>query len=504
MEKYILEMKNINKTFPGVKALDNINIKVKSGEIHALCGENGAGKSTLIKILSGVYPYGSYEGSIILEGKEMKFTKISDAERHGIVCIHQELALVSELTVQENIFLGNEPHIAGIINYDKMYSKTKEILNDLGININPKEKIKNLGIGQQQLVEIAKALSKNARILILDEPTSALTEKESKILLNILRRLKERGVTSIYISHKLDEVLEISDTVSAIRDGQYVGSKKINDIDKNTLIYMMVGRKLEKLYPRKNRSRKECGFEVKNLNVYNPENPSRKILENINFKAYKGEILGIAGLMGAGRTELVSSIFGVYPGKKTGEIIIDGQKVTIKNSIDAINFGIALVSEDRKGSGLVLNMNVKENISMASLKKVSTLFLDENKEIKNAQHYINFLNIKTPNFETVVNNLSGGNQQKVVLGKWLLTQPKVLILDEPTRGIDIGAKYEIYEIMNQLVDQGVIVIMISSELEEVLGISDRVLVMSEGKLKADMGIGEATQENIMYFATGGA
>jgi D-xylose transport system ATP-binding protein len=503
MGSYILELKNVCKQFPGVKALDNINLRVKFGEIHALCGENGAGKSTLIKILSGVYPYGTYEGKIYLHGKEVQFRNIRDAENNGIVCIHQELALVGELTVQENIFLGNEPNIAGVIKQDEMYIKTKNLLNELGLDIDPRELVKNLGIGQQQLVEIAKALSKNAKILILDEPTSALTEKESNTLLDILRRLKAKGVTSIYISHKLDEVLSIADTVSAIRDGQYIGSKDINEISKSELIYMMVGRKLDKLYPRKKRERKDCSFEVKNLTVYDPEIQSRKVIDNISFRAYKGEILGIAGLMGAGRTEMVSAIFGVFPGKREGELYLDGKKINIRQPIDAIRNGIALVPEDRKGTGLVLNMSVKENISMASLGGFSNFILKEDEEISYTLRYVDDLNIKTSNIEESVNNLSGGNQQKVVLGKWLLTRPKVLILDEPTRGIDIGAKFEIYELINRLVDEGVTVILISSELEELLGISDRVLVIYEGKLRADLPIQEATQEKIMYYATGG-
>ncbi|MBM7716106.1 D-xylose transport system ATP-binding protein [Bacillus thermophilus] len=504
MSAYILEMVNIHKSFPGVKALDNINMKVKKGEIHSLCGENGAGKSTLIKILSGVYPSGQFEGKIKINGEVKEFHNIRDAEMNGIVCIHQELALVPELSIQENIFLGNEPHYFGVVHQSDMYNRTKKLLNDLGLNISPNEKVKNLGIGHQQLVEIAKALSKNAKILILDEPTSALTEKESEVLLNILKKLKSQGVTSIYISHKLDEVLAISDSVSAIRDGQFIGTRSIGNINKDDLIYMMVGRKLEKLYPRKKRISQECRFEVKNLTVYDTENPSRKVVNNINFKAYKGEILGIAGLMGAGRTEMATSIFGVYPGKSSGEVYVDGQKRRIRHAADAIEQGIALVSEDRKSSGLVLEMTVKENISLASLDRGSRLVLDHDKEITAATQYVKELNVKTPSVHSIVNHLSGGNQQKVVLGKWLLTNPKVLILDEPTRGIDIGAKFEIYQIMNKLVDQGVIVIMISSELEEVLGISDRVLVISEGELRADLKIEEATQEKILYYATGGS
>lgn len=503
MEDYILEMNKVSKSFPGVKALDDIDIKIKRGEIHSLCGENGAGKSTLIKILSGVHIAETYTGEIKVDGKKVEFNNISDAEEHGIVCIHQELALVPELSIQENIFLGNEPNRLGIIDQDEVYKQTKDLLDSLDLDLSPDLKVKNLGIGQQQLVEIAKALSKDAKVLILDEPTSALTEKESEVLLDIIKKLKKQGVTSIYISHKLDEVLAISDSVSAIRDGKFIGTRLIDDITKDDIIYMMVGRKLEKLYPRKERERGSCSFEIKDWTVYDTEVASRKIVDNVSFKAYKGEILGISGLMGAGRTEMVSSIFGVFPGKSHGEVIIEGKKRKIKDASDAIKHGLALVSEDRKSSGLVLGMSVKENTSMASLDKIAKLSIDNDQESTNAYHYVKELNIKTPSIESIVNNLSGGNQQKVVLGKWLLTEPKVLILDEPTRGIDIGAKYEIYEIMNKLVDEGVIVIMISSELEEVLGISDRVLVIAEGKLTADLVIEEATQEKILYHATGG-
>jgi D-xylose transport system ATP-binding protein len=503
MVEYILEMRNVSKEFPGVKALSDINIKIKRGEIHALCGENGAGKSTLIKTLCGIYPHGSYSGDIVMNGEVQQFKEIADAEAKGIVCIHQELALVQDLSVQENIFLGNEPNQMGVILWDEMYNKTKNLLDQLELSIDPEERIGNLGIGQQQLVEIAKALSKNAKLLILDEPTSALTEKESEILIKIVKKLKNQGVTSIYISHKLDEVLSISDSISAIRDGQYVGTEAIETIDKDKLIYMMVGRVLNQLYPREEHPRGELAFEVRNFSVYDPNLTNKKIVNNVNFRAYRGEILGIAGLMGAGRTELVSSIFGAFAGKVEGDIFIEGQKTTINNPVDAIKNGIALVSEDRKGSGLVLDMDIKKNITMASLDAVSKFVLNENEEVTVTNSFVSKLNIKTSSIETIVGNLSGGNQQKVVIGKWLMTNPKVLILDEPTRGIDIGAKYEIYKIINELVAKGVIIIVVSSELEEVLGISDRVLVMSEGKLAAELDIEDANQEKIMFYATGG-
>jgi len=514
MGQYYLEMRDITKVFPGVVALDKVNLKVEKGEIHAICGENGAGKSTLIKVLSGVYPYLSYDGEIILDGELQKFYGIRDAEEKGIVCIHQELALVPELSVGENIFLGNEPNKFGVIQWDDIYYRTRKLLSRIGLNeeageegkisVNPNEKIKNLGIGQKQLVEIAKALAKNAKLLILDEPTAALTEKEVDILLSILRTLKKDGVTCIYISHKLDEVMRIADSVTVFRDGKTIGTKPISEIDKNTIVSMMVGRELTNIYPREKHTRGELGFEVRNYNVYNPDVPDKKIIDNISFKAYKGEILGISGLMGSGRTELFTSIFGAYPAKATGEVFIDGKKVNIKDPNDAIKNGYALVSEDRKRYGLNLEMNIKENTTLASLDKVSKHgILNENKEIYETNRFVSYLRTKTPSIETKVKNLSGGNQQKVVLAKSLMVKPKVLVLDEPTRGIDVGAKYEIYKIMNQLVAEGVIIIMISSELEEILGMSDRILVISEGKLKAEMDISEATQEKIMHASTGG-
>jgi ABC-type sugar transport system ATPase subunit len=514
VNEYLLDMKNITKVFPGVIALDQVNMKVKEGEIHAICGENGAGKSTLIKVLSGVYPFQTYEGEIYLDGKLQKFNKIKDAEDNGIVCIHQELALVPELSVGENIFLGNHPNKFGIVKWDEVYYRTKELLVKIGlslesdedgsIGVNPYEKIRNLGIGQQQLVEIAKSLAKNARILILDEPTAALTENEVDILMNILRSLKTKGVTCIYISHKLDEVLKIADTVTILRDGKTICTRDINDIDKNGIVSMMVGRELTNLFPREKHTAKELGFEVRNYSVYSPDIPDKKIVMNISFKAYRGEILGISGLMGAGRTELFTSIFGAYPGRSEGEVFIEGKRVDIKSPVDAIKNGYAVLTENRKRYGLNLEMNVKENTTLASLQKVSKYgILDENAEIYETNKFINYLKTKTPSVETKVKNLSGGNQQKVVLAKSLMIKPKVLVLDEPTRGIDVGAKYEIYKIMNQLVDEGVIIIMISSELEEILGMSDRILVISEGELKAEMNITEATQEKIMYASTGG-
>jgi len=503
MSDYILELKDISKEFPGVRALNRVNLKVRKGEVHGLCGENGAGKSTIIKILSGVYPHGTFDGEIVIDGVPRVFGGTTDAERAGVVCIHQELALVNELTVQENIFLGNEPTRMGLIDWNELYRKTKELLDRLDLKIDPTDKVKDLGVGQQQLVEIAKALSKNAKILILDEPTSALTEHEVEILLGIVRKLKQNGVTCIYISHKLNEIYEICDTVSVLRDGQYIGTKPIGELKRDELIYMMVGRNLEMLFPREPHERKELSLEVRNFTVYDALNPNRKRVDGVSFKAYRGEILGISGLIGSGRTELVSAIFGAYPGRKDGEVYIDGVRANIRSPVDAVRMGLALVSEDRKKFGLVLDMSVANNITLSSLDKLAKFLLRSDVEIIHAQKYISQLRVKTASTEVPVKNLSGGNQQKVVIGKWLMTDPKILILDEPTRGIDVGAKTEIYRIMNDLVRAGVTVIMVSSELEEILGISDRILVMSEGRIMAELDYREATQEKIMHFATGG-
>ncbi len=500
-----LEMKSITKTFPGVKALDQVSLTAKRGEVHALCGENGAGKSTLMKVLSGLYPSGTYDGKIRINGQERQFHKIKDAEEAGIAIIYQELALVKDLSIGENLFLGKEPAKYGIINWEHVYKESERWLREVGLtDVNPEQKIGNLGIGKQQLVEIAKALSKNANILILDEPTAALTEQEVDILLSILREFKTRGVTCIYISHKLNEVFAIADTVTVLRDGQTVGTYPIDEINEDKVISLMVGRELKERYPRMQANPGEAVMRVSGYSVMNPDVPGKKVIDNVSFEVRRGEILGIAGLMGAGRTELVMSLFGSYAGASSGEVEIDGKRVKIKKTEDAINHGLALVSEDRKKYGLVLPMDIKSNVTLASLRSVSSGgLIDPNREIANGETYIKQLKIKANSVETVVGTLSGGNQQKVVLGKWLLTNPKILILDEPTRGIDVGAKFEIYNIMNDLVKQGVAIIMVSSELPELLGMSHRVLVIAEGKLTGEFQAEEATQEKIMIAATGG-
>ncbi|MCT4584275.1 MAG: xylose ABC transporter ATP-binding protein [Peptostreptococcaceae bacterium] len=503
MSEYILEMKNITKEFPGVKALDNVTFKVKKGEVHALCGENGAGKSTLMKVLSGVYPFGSYSGDIIINDEVQKFNNISDSENKGVAIVYQELALVPQMSVAQNIYLANEPTILGntTIDEQKLNYMAKELLNKLKLNIPTNTLVKTLGVGVQQLVEIAKALSKNVDILIFDEPTAALTDSEVETLFRIIKELKEKGITFIIITHKLEEIFEISDTVTTIRDGKTISTDDTNTLDEDKIIKMMVGREINDRYPKEIHKSEEIIMEVKNFNVYNPLMPDKKLVDNVSFNVKKGEILGISGLMGAGRTELVMGLFGAYS-HTTGDIYIDGKKVNIKSPKDAIKNGLALVTEDRKGNGLVLSQSIMINTTLASLNKVlHRISLDNNKETFYTNKYVDQLKIKTPSIEQFVKNLSGGNQQKVVIGKWLMTEPKILILDEPTRGIDVGAKYEIYTLMNELVKQGVAVVMISSELPEIIGMSDRILVMHEGSFKGELS-SSATQEDIMYFATG--
>ena len=507
MSEYVLEMQNIIKEFPGVIALDNVSLKVKKGEIHSLVGENGAGKSTLMKILSGVYPSSSYQGDVIIKGEKQNFRNIKDSEKVGVAIIYQELALVKQLSVAENIFLGNEFFERGKINWEKTHAQASKLLKDVNLDISPETKIIELGIGKQQLVEIAKAISKNVDILILDEPTAALNETDTENLLNILRELKSKGVTCIYISHKLNEVMEISDSITILRDGHSIVTRDMHGVEKLTeddMISLMVGRKLTQRFPRVEHTKGEVVLEVKNWTINNPELPDKMMINNANIQVRKGEILGIAGIMGAGRTEFVMSLIGAYGIKKSGQMFINGKEIIVNNPGEAIRCGISYSSEDRKAKGLVLGMDIKTNISLSSLSKITKLnTINANEEIRTATMYVKKMNIKTPSIEQKVQNLSGGNQQKVAVAKCLMTEPKILILDEPTRGIDVGAKYEIYNIMNDLVDQGVCIIMISSELPEVLGMSDRVLVMAAGKFTANLSIEDATQEKVMYYATGG-
>jgi putative multiple sugar transport system ATP-binding protein len=505
METPILEMKDITKEFPGVKALSNVSFRVAEDEIHCLVGENGAGKSTLMKVLSGVYPHGSYIGEILFNGVTQKFSSIRDSEKAGIAIIYQELALVSEMTVYENIFLGNEIKKGLSIDWNETIKRAGDVLKKVRLNVNPATRVKDLGVGKQQLVEIAKALSKDVKLLILDEPTAALNEDDSENLLNLLRELKQQGVTSILISHKLKEVIEIADTVTVLRDGKTICTldAKKGEVSESILIKNMVGREINNIYPK--REKKEFGeivLEVRNWNAYNP-GLGRTVLRGVNFNVRKGEIVGIAGLMGSGRTELALSIFGNPIGYQIqGEIFVKNARKHFGHPSDAIHSGVAYVTEDRKGNGLVLIQDVKQNITLANLREISKrMVVDDNLEVKVANEYKSSLNIKTPTVEQIVVKLSGGNQQKVSVAKWLFVKPDVLILDEPTRGIDVGAKFEIYTIMNRLVSQGMSIIMISSELTEILGMSDRVYIVSAGRITGELPIEEATQEKIMQMAT---
>ncbi len=502
MAKILLEMKNITKTFPGVKALDNVNLKVEEGEIHALVGENGAGKSTLMNVLSGIYPYGSYEGDIIYNGEICRFAKIKDSEEKGIVIIHQELALIPYMTIGENMYLGNEKGTAAAINWNETYGEADEYLKTVGLEESSRTLIKDIGVGKQQLVEIAKALAKHAKLLILDEPTASLNEDDSKALLELLMKFKKEGMTSIIISHKLNEISYVADKITVIRDGSTIETldKKTDDISESRIIQGMVGRELTDRFPKRPHVKiGPVSMEVKNWTVYHPLYSERKVVDDVSFKVHKGEVVGISGLMGAGRTELAMSIFGKSYGTGIkGQVLINGKAVKMNTVEEAIKNGLAYVTEDRKGNGLILSNSIKTNTTLANLGNVSSHgVLDADKEYAVADEYREKLKTKCPTVEQNVGNLSGGNQQKVLLAKWMFTEPDILILDEPTRGIDVGAKYEIYCIINDLVAAGKSVIMISSELPEVLGMSDRIYIMNEGKMVGEVSGQEATQEMIM-------
>ena len=503
MGRILLEMKNITKTFPGVKALDNVNLQVEEGEIHALVGENGAGKSTLMNVLSGIYPFGSYEGDIIYNGEVCQFQKITDSEKRGIVIIHQELALVPQMSIGENMFLGNERGSKAAINWDETYSEADKYLKMVGLSESSRVLIKDIGTGKQQLVEIAKALAKNAKLLILDEPTSSLNETDSRALLDLMLEFKKQGMTMIIITHKLNEVVYVADKITVVRDGSTVETLDCHtqEINEDRIIKGMVGREITDRFPKRNIVSEigDINMEVRNWTVFHPVYAERKVVDGVNMTVRKGEVVGIYGLMGAGRTELAMSIFGKsYGSDISGDLLINGKEVTLKSPRDAINAKLAYVTEDRKGNGLVLSNPIRVNTSLANMKGVSNNgIIDEDKEYQVAVEYKDKLRTKTPSVEQNVGNLSGGNQQKVLLAKWMFTDPDILILDEPTRGIDVGAKYEIYCIINDLVAAGKSVVMISSELPEVIGMSDRIYIMNEGKFVGEMKAEEATQENIM-------
>ena len=508
MGTVVLEMKNIVKEFPGVRALDNVNFEARAGEVLALVGENGAGKSTLMKILSGVWPYPTYKGEIYIKGKQCRFRNTREAEAAKVAIIYQELNLIPELSVAENIFLDRQfCNGLGIVNWARVYGEAQSLLENLNIRgIHPSDKVGELTVGKQQMVEIAKALSKNAEILVFDEPTSALTETEVEALFATIRELKQKGVCMSYISHKMDELQEIADRVAVLRDGQSIGKvTPIKNITMDEIISRMVGRDIKEMFPKMKGCRGEKVLDVIGLSLDHPILAGKKVIHNVSFSAYKGEILGISGLIGSGRSELVSSIFGAYRRGCSGEVWLNGKKVNIRSPRDAIKNGIALVTEDRKALGLILGQSVLSNITISSLETVAHQWgiLNKAKERYLVRDYIAKLNIKTPGPDVAVDTLSGGNQQKVIVAKWLNTFPQVLILDEPTRGIDIGAKVEIYHLLNKLVKEGVVIILISSELPEIMGMCHRILVMFEGEIAAELDEEkEATKECIMEFSTG--
>lgn len=494
-------MRNITKVFPGVKALDNVNFKVEAGEIHALVGENGAGKSTLMNVLSGIYPHGTYSGEIIYEGNVCTFRDIRDSEKVGIVIIHQELALQPYLSIGENMFLGNERQKHGFINWSRTHLEARELLKRVRLNESSQTLVKDISVGKQQLVEIAKALAKKVKLLILDEPTAALNEDDSNNLLDLILELKKDGITCILISHKLNEVMKVADTITILRDGAAIETLKVgvDAIDEDRVIKGMVGRTMVNRFPKREPKIGEVAFEVRDWNVYHPVITDRKIIKDVNIKVRRGEIVGISGLMGAGRTEFAMSIFGkAYGSRISGQIIKDGKPVEFNTVREAIDNGVSYLTEDRKSAGLILIDDIRHNITLPSLKKISKKgFIDHNKEVMVAEEYRSKLDIKSSSILQKAGNLSGGNQQKVVLSKWIFSRPDILILDEPTRGIDVGAKYEICTIINQLADEGKSIIFISSELPEILGICDRIYVMNDGRIVGELTREEASSESIM-------
>src|SRR5919107_2524161 len=501
----ILAMRGITKTFPGVNALDNVNLTVKAGEIHALVGENGAGKSTLMKVLSGVYPYGSYSGDIYYEGEERRFKGIADSEKLGIIIIHQELALIPLLSIAENIFLGNEQARYGIIDWDRAFAEARRLLETVGLKESPETLITNLGVGKQQLVEIAKALSKKVKLLILDEPTASLNEKDSDALLSLLLRFKEQGISSILISHKLNEISKVADAITVLRDGSTVETLdcRAEAVSEDRIIRGMVGRTMEDRYPKREPKIGETIFQVENWSAYHPLHNHVQVVKNINLNIRRGEIVGIAGLMGAGRTEFAMSLFGRSYGQNiSGRVMLHGKQIDVSTVEKAVSNGIAYATEDRKTYGLVLAEDIRKNVTLANLEGVSSKFvIDDIRELAVANDYRAKMRIRSPSVFQEAVNLSGGNQQKVVLSKWLFSDPEILILDEPTRGIDVGAKYEIYTIINQLADAGKGVLVISSELPELLGICDRIYTLSAGRITGEIDRADATQERLMQFMT---
>ncbi|MEH0110258.1 multiple monosaccharide ABC transporter ATP-binding protein [Tersicoccus sp. MR15.9] len=504
MSTPILSMRSITKTFPGVKALQDVSLDVARGEIHAICGENGAGKSTLMKVLSGVYPHGSFDGEILFEGEECRFSSISDSEKRGIVIIHQELALSPYLSIAENIYLGNEQARRGWVNWQKTNLEAAKLLARVGLDENPATPVQHITVGKQQLVEIAKALSKQVKLLILDEPTAALNDEDSSHLLDLILHLKAQGVTSIIISHKLNEIRKVADAVTIIRDGRTIETLRLADgVTQERIIRGMVGRELASLYPERDPRPGEEALRIEDWSVRHPQDATRMVVQNATINVRRGEVVGLAGLMGAGRTELAMSVFGrTYGQAVSGRVLKDGQEIDTSTVAGAIRHGIAYATEDRKYYGLNLIEDIKRNISTAGLRKLAPRgWVDSNRETLVAEDYRKSMNIKTPSVAAVVGKLSGGNQQKVVLSKWMFSDPDVLILDEPTRGIDVGAKYEIYSIIARLASEGKAIIVISSELPELLGICDRIYTLADGRVTGEVPIAEATQETLMHHMT---
>ena len=501
----ILQMRGITKTFPGVKALEDVNFSVRRGEIHAICGENGAGKSTLMKVLSGVHPHGSYEGEILFEGEPCAFATIRDSERLGIVIIHQELALCQQLSIAENIFLGNEQATRGLVDWNRTNHEAGQLLARVGLEENPVTPVLDIGVGKQQLVEIAKALSKEVKLLILDEPTAALNDGDSAHLLDLLRGLREQGITCVIISHKLNEIAAIADSITIIRDGRTIETldMKADEVTEDRIIAGMVGRDMEHRYPPHESNVGEEALRIEDWTVYSPTQPDRVVVSGADLVLHRGEIVGLAGLMGAGRTELAMSVFGrSYGVNISGRLVKDGEPIEVRSVQEAIRHRIAYATEDRKRYGLNLIDDIKRNVSAARLNKLARRgWVDDNEEYRVAEGYRRSMNIKAPSVSSITGKLSGGNQQKVVLSKWMFTDPDVLILDEPTRGIDVGAKYEIYTIINQLADQGKAILVISSELPELLGICDRIYALSAGRITGEVDRADATQERLMQFMT---
>ncbi|MDR2193119.1 MAG: sugar ABC transporter ATP-binding protein [Treponema sp.] len=504
MSEYILEIKNLTKEFPGVRALDNVSLRVKRGEIHSLCGENGAGKSTLMSVVSGVHPKGSYEGKVFYKGQETNYHSVKDSEKEGLTIIHQELALSPYLSIYENIFLGHMKTTCGVINWNYYIKESQKFLDRVGLKEKPATIVNKLGVGKQQLVEIARALSKQVELLILDEPTSSLNDEESSKLLALILEFKRQGITSIMISHKLNEILKIADTVTVLRDGKSISSYDVkkDNLTESLIIKDMVGRDLTRRFPKRKSRRGETVMEVRHWSVYHPEYHTMKVVDDASFYVRKGEIVAFCGPMGAGRTELMMSLYGQsYGFRSEGELYLHGKQVTLKSARAALNKGLGYVSEDRKTLGLILIQSIKTNISASSIKKLSKFgVVSAPREIEEAEKYRRDLRIKTPSINQLARNLSGGNQQKVVVSRALLANPDIFIVDEPTRGIDVGAKTEIYEILNDLVAQGKSVVMISSELPEAMGMADRIYVMNEGKIKGELSHDEANQEKIMRIA----